>query len=116
MSRFALDDCPLLRELFNKESPAHRAILYYGAVAQACSSGLRPFPEPATPQEALLLVVALHAAKGVTDIKSVSAYPKISLTLSKIEDPRSAGLFSTFSDAPNCSISLRCSRVSFVGV
>lgn len=43
-------------------------------------------------------------------------YPKISFTLSKIEDPRSAGLFSTFNDAPNCSSNFRCSRVSFVGV
>jgi hypothetical protein len=43
-------------------------------------------------------------------------HPKISLTLSKIVDPRSAGLFSTFSDAPSCSTNLRCSRVNFVGV
>lgn len=43
-------------------------------------------------------------------------YPKMSFTLSKIDDPRSAGLFSTLSVAPSCSMSLRCSRVSFVGV
>jgi hypothetical protein len=44
------------------------------------------------------------------------AYPKISFTLSKIDELRSAGLFSTWIEAPSCSINLRCSRVSFVGV
>jgi hypothetical protein len=43
-------------------------------------------------------------------------YPKISFTFSKIDEFRSAGLFSTFNDAPNCSINFRCSRVNFVGV
>jgi hypothetical protein len=43
-------------------------------------------------------------------------YPKISLTFSKIDELRSAGLFSTFSVAANCSINFRCSRVSLVGV
>src|SRR6266567_1989426 len=43
-------------------------------------------------------------------------YPKMSFTLSKIEELRSAGLFSIFKVAPSCSMSFRCSRVSFVGV
>jgi hypothetical protein len=50
------------------------------------------------------------------DFRISIPYPKMSFTLSKIEEPRSAGLFSTLSVAPSCSISLRCSRVSFVGV
>ena len=41
---------------------------------------------------------------------SHAAYPKMSLTLSKIEDPRSAGLFSTFNVAPSWSTARsRCS-------
>jgi len=40
----------------------------------------------------------------------------MSFTLSKIDELRSAGLFSTFSVTPSCSINLRWSRVSFVGV
>jgi len=40
----------------------------------------------------------------------------MSFTLSKREEPRSAGLLSTLSEAPSCSMSLRCSRVSLVGV
>ena len=43
-------------------------------------------------------------------------YPKMSFTFSKMDELRSAGLLSTFSEAPNCSMSLRCSRVNFVGV
>lgn len=50
------------------------------------------------------------------DFRVSIPYPKISLTLSKMDDPRSAGLFSTLSVAPSCSMSFRCSRVSFVGV
>ncbi len=44
------------------------------------------------------------------------SYPKMSFTLSKTEELRSAGLFSTFIVAPSCSINFRWSRVSFVGV
>src|SRR5262249_39135732 len=43
-------------------------------------------------------------------------YPKISFTLSKIDEFRSAGLLSTLSEEPSSSISFRCSRVNFVGV
>lgn len=55
-------------------------------------------------------------ASWVSRATSHAIYPKMSLTLSKMEEPRSAGLFSTFSVAPSCSTNLRCSRVSFVGV
>lgn len=48
--------------------------------------------------------------------KTSENYPKMSLTLSKMEEPRSAGLLSTLSVASSCSMSLRCSLVSFVGV
>ena len=48
--------------------------------------------------------------------KASENYPKMSLTLSKMEEPRSAGLLSTLSVASSCSMSLRCSLVSFVGV
>src|SRR5262245_58527039 len=50
------------------------------------------------------------------ETRATVGYPKMSFTLSKIDDPRSAGLLSTLSVPPNCSTSLRCSRVSFVGV
>src|SRR5882724_7234454 len=45
-----------------------------------------------------------------------SDQPKISFTLSKMDELRSAGLFSTFRVVPSCSINLRWSRVSLVGV
>ena len=48
--------------------------------------------------------------------KASENYPKMSLTLSKMEEPRSAGLLSTLRVASSCSMSLRCSLVSFVGV
>ena len=48
--------------------------------------------------------------------KASENYPKMSLTLSKMEEPRSAGLLSTLSVASSCSMSLRCSLLSFVGV
>ena len=55
-------------------------------------------------------------ASGSVTTKASENYPKISLTLSKMEEPRSAGLLSTLSVTSSCSMSLRCSLVSFVGV
>ena len=42
-------------------------------------------------------------------------YPKMSFTLSKNVEFRSAGLFSTFIDCPSCSRIRFCSRETFAG-
>src|ERR1700676_95723 len=89
-------------ELFNEKASSHAMILSHSDRAHA---GEKPQVQTAD------LSYIVHPGTF-----QPADQPKMSFTLSKSEEPRSAGLFSTFSDAPSCSINLRCSRVSLVGV
>src|SRR5690349_1050869 len=75
-----------LRELFHEKPSAHLAIL-----SRRGHRGKR----------------YRRGGENAQRSDGANRYPKMSLTLSKMEEPRSAGLFSTLSEAPSCSMSLR---------
>src|SRR5579862_7114852 len=97
--------CPLF--LGSKHPAASVNLRTSASSNQRCFFSAHSVPNP------YVLCVTLFLSSFFS---SVRRHPKISFTLSKNDEPRSAGLLSTLSVAPSCSISFRWSRVSFDGV